>query len=424
MKDSLDVANHPTRCASSFPSAEDALQKEDADLVRALRSAGMVMLVKCNQDELGVGVRGFSMHTGQTRNPHALSNVPGGSSGGCAAAVAAGLCPVSLGSDSGGSIRIPAACCGVFGLKATFARLSTYGKVLTDRTVDESDDVSPLLHSGPIAGCAEDLVLMYFLLAGCAPHRKIPSEPLFKQLFERVPEVMSVNISGLRVGVCLPWIQSGSESSVSTMRTALDAMVDHGAVEVPIAIPDLEDIRVSLSISVMNQFLSSLKKFGYYGEGSTATLGYDARLKLAMGEQFTKQDEARSKVIRTRAMEHCVSKLFDAKELDLIITPALAIDIPEVPANLTTGLIDANTDSKMMKFAFYASYIGIPACAIPVGKDVDSGLPCAIQVMAAPWNESKLLEVCLWAEKHFKAGDLYPEHCFNPLREAEQAVAD
>lgn len=414
VKASLDVAGFPTWCASGF--AEDnPTRPEDSDAVQALRNAGMVMIGKCNQDELGLGVRGFSMFSGQTRNPHNTEYVPGGSSSGCAASVAAGLCPVSIGSDAGGSIRIPAACCGVFGIKPTFARVSTHGRMLTQRNA-KTDEVSASLHVGPIATCAEDLAVIYSVLAGFAPHRPIPSEPAFAQHPEQVPKSLLRSIEGLRVGVCLPWLQSASELGYSRTRYALERMISQGAVEVPVIIPDLEETRVALSVSIMKTFLHSLKEHGAYGEGTGNNVGHDARGKLAVGQKFTDDDVARAKTVRAKAMRYCVETLFSENNLDVLVTPSLGTETPAVPTNLVTGLVDVNTDSKMMKFSVYGNCIGIPGCTIPVGKDESTGLPYSIQVMAAPWNERILLEVALWGEKEFMSHkSLKPTCSLNPL---------
>lgn len=423
VKVSIDVAGYPTNCSSSFlVDGGDAIVDTDADVVRALRAAGMVMVGKCIMDEMGIGVRGFSMFAGQTRNPHNRGHVPGGSSGGCASAVAAGLCPVSLGSDSAGSIRIPSACCGVFGLKPTFARISTHGKVLSKRD-EQLDEVSPLLHNGPITSCAEDLAIMYHLLAGSAPHRVIPIEPDFSPPYEAVAKSFAPSVEGLRIGICLPWVQSGTGHGYSTMKDALSRFFQNGAVEVPVVIPDLEDMRVSNAVSVIKLALKALTEQGYYGEGSAFTLGNDTRMKLKMGAQFSDDDRARSKIVRTKGMEYCVTDLFASNDLDVLVTPALGIDTPRIPTNLASGLIDANTDSKMMKFAIYGNYVGIPACVIPLDKDSGTGLPRAIQLMAAPWKEGKLLELCLWAEKEFNTREvMVPEHCFNPLEAMKRDV--
>lgn len=382
----------------------------------------MILVAKSGMDELGLGVRGFSMFAGQVRNPHDRRFVAGGSSGGSAASVAIALCPVSLGSDSGGSIRIPAACCGVYGLKPTFARISTHGRILTDR---EADAVDPSeICFGPIAVCASDLYLVYYVLAAFAVHRKIAGEPEFEGRVDLCEEGEGVrdDVSGLRIGVYEPWVRSGSDAGLVVMSGVVDRMVEQGAVQVPVVVPDLEDVRVSLSILLIHTFLTVLRRNGIVGATSNAQLGLDARGKLKVGEMFTEEDVKQAAIVRAKAMEYCVNKLFGENKIDVLVTPATGIDTPRVADNLVTGSIDVNADSRLMKFAVYANCTGIPACVVPAGKDKNE-MPLGVQFMAAPWNERVLLRTCLWAERELDTNEsIVPQEFFDPLQAAREEV--
>lgn len=411
VKLNIDAVPYKTTGASGF--SEDYHVTQDADVVHALRRTGMILVGKCGMDELGLGVRGFSMFTGQVRNPHDRQYVPGGSSGGSAASVAIGLCPVSVGSDAGGSIRIPAACCGVYGLKATFGRISTRGRVLTEREREGEDTADIVV--GPITVCARDLCLMYNVMAGFAVQRTIAEEQEFEGRVDICRE-MKATVKGLRIGVYGPWVKSGSESGLAVMRGVVNRMIEHGAVEVQAVIPDLEDIRVSLSVLLISTSLRALKKYGMYGAGSKAHLGWDVRGKLRMGETFTEEDVKRARTVRGKTMEYCVNKLFRKGELDVLVTPATGVETPEVPYNLKTGLTDVSTDGGLMKFTKYANCTGIPACVVPAGRD-KNGMPVGVQFMSAPWNERVLMDICLWAERVLDTNEsMAPEEVFNPLR--------
>lgn len=158
VKDEFDVAGHATKVGTSFLGS--APEAEDATCVARLRAAGAVILGKTNMHEIRIGVTGFNRHHGTPRNPYAPGHYTGGSSSGSAAAVAAGICPLAVSADAGGSIRIPAALCGVVGLKPTFSRVSSYGAAPLAWSLD---------HYGPIALSARDAALGYFLMAGADP---------------------------------------------------------------------------------------------------------------------------------------------------------------------------------------------------------------------------------------------------------------
>lgn len=404
VKQMLDAAGHTTSSACSLPdpiTQPNVAALQDADVVKSLRHAGMMMIGKTNQDELGIGVRGFSIYTGQTRNPQNFNLVPGGSSSGSAATVAAGLCPVSIGTDAGGSIRIPAACCGAYGLKPTFARLSTHGRVWTAR--DESvDEVGLTMTTGPIAGCARDLALSYYLMAAFAPHRKIRGQPQFEENVRiQIPKSIGSSLEGMRVGVYMSWLESGTGIGADVALEVLSAMKESGAVEVPIVIPDLEDIRVALSISIMDSSLRKMHEIGFSQGDISKSIGYDARAKLAMVQEFNETDVNNTKVVRAKAMRYAVEHIF--KEVDLVLTPALGTEVPPVPFNLETGVTDVQTESRMMRFMLYASYTGLPACVFPVRRE-DSGAPCAVQLIGGPYCEEQLLQVTMWGEQTFPSG--------------------
>lgn len=416
VKDNIDVAGYPTSAATAFLDQEKTPMTQDADTVRALRQCGMLMVGKCNMDELGVGVRGFSTSTGQTRNPHNLGCIPGGSSGGCAAAVAAGLVPVALGSDTGGSIRIPAACCGVFGIKPTFGRVSTWGRVLTNRD-ETTDDVSPTLHLGPIASCVEDLVLAYAALSAFAPHRNIKDCTEFQGGVGTVTQVGS-GISGLRVGYCEAWERGATGSGVRAARDFVERLTSGGAVAQDVLVRFLEDVRVSLPISLMRQTVESLRRAGAYDGTKSSGIGWDAQAKFSMAQEFSDEDLENTCKVRARAMQDA-RRIFE--KVDVIVTPALGTDVAEVANDLRTGEVNVKAESGLMRFMLYGNYVGLPAVVIPIASQ-ENGPPLAIQVIAKPWCEEVLLKVCRWAEREFSDDKFDPRTVFSVLETTEEGL--
>ena len=188
VKDELDQAPYPTTVGTSFLGTTPAAH--DATVVARLRAAGALLVGKTNMHELGIGVTGINPHHGAARNPYALGHATGGSSSGSAAAAAAGFCPVAIGADGGGSIRIPAALCGMVGLKATFGRISEHGAAPLCWSV---------AHVGPIGAHAADVAAVYGLLAG-----PDPADPgSLGHPGVRLPAGRS--LEGLRVGVLDAW---------------------------------------------------------------------------------------------------------------------------------------------------------------------------------------------------------------------------
>ena len=418
VKDMLDVNGYPTHCATAYLENNNTpIVEKDADVVHALCNAGMLMVGKCNQDEIGLGVRGFSVTTGQTRNPHNQNYVPGGSSSGNAAAVAAGLCPVSIGTDAGGSVRIPAACCGVYGLKPTFGRISVRGKVF--EAFDTSEELSKVLVVGPIADTAVDLAFMYYLMAGFAPQPPIPTEPDFQgDIYPKISSTLHTGVKGLKVGIFHPWLESSTLNGMNEANAVLEKMVECGAEMVPVLIPDLEDIRVAHPLTMVPYLLKLLTKAGMIstdGKTTNQGIGWDQRIKIALGREFTQDDVDSTDLLRTKTMNYAQQVLFGENGVDIVLTPAIGIDTPLVARNLQTGSVDVETDSKLMKFALYANYVGLPAIVFPVTKG-PLGLPIGVQCIAAPWQEETLLKVALWAQTCFDDQDnLLPSHVYNVL---------
>lgn len=396
----IDIAGLPS---SGGTRHEFTTATNDAPVVSALRQLGMLPISKSNQDELALGTRGFSLGAGSIRNPHNPLHCPGGSSGGCASAVAAGLVPVSLGSDSGGSVRIPAACCGIFGLKPTFSRISAHGVIY------ERDDgvPSPVRSLGILAASADDLALVYYALATWAPCGAPGGVSV-----SAIPAAIPDSVRGLKIGVYEAWNETAWKGAREATENVLSRMREGGATVKNISIPHLEGIRVANSVSLMRHVIDGLSKSGVYNPHTTnPVLGNGVRLKLAVAREFNADDEMRARLIREKAIKHAL-RLFE--HVDVIITPTLAIRTPKVPPDVVNGDIDIVTESAMMRFTIYANFTGLPALSFPAGKD-DAGLPLGVQAIAAPWKEDVLIRIARWSEQQFTP--CVPEKVYNALHD-------
>jgi Asp-tRNA(Asn)/Glu-tRNA(Gln) amidotransferase A subunit family amidase len=371
IKDELDQKPYPTSVGTSFLGAVPA--KSDATAVARLRALGAVLIGKLNMNEIGINPNGGNMTHGLVRNPYHLDRDPGGSSSGSAAAVAAGFCPVAIGADGGGSIRIPAALCGVVGLKATFGRISEHGAAPLCWTV---------AHVGPIGATVEDVAIAYAAIAG-------PDETDPFSLYQPAPSLEGwhdSDLSGLKVGVFRPWFEHASLEVVRAADAALLSLSSMGVERREVQIPELDSMRVAHAVTILSEMAASMS--AHLERGAKLTL--PTRINVSLGKGFIAQDYVHAQRMRTRAIA-AFARAFES--VDLIATPATAITAPEIPVtSAKEGWSDLTTVTEVMRFMFPSNLTGHPAITLPVGYD-SLGLPIGLQLIGKPWAEHLLLRV-------------------------------
>jgi len=377
VKDELDMTPYPTHMGTTF--LGKAPVPADAIAVARMRRAGALLLGKTNMHEIGIGVTGFNPHYGTPRNPYNPAHYTGGSSSGSAAAVAAGLAPIALGADGGGSIRVPAAFCGVYGLKPTYGRIPESGSFALDFSV---------AHVGPLAATTSDLVLAYAAMAGPHPHDRL-------SLLQASPTLEgwhNLDLSGLTLGVFWPWFRHATPEMVAANEAMLAQFQQMGARVQEIVIPDLEAARIAHVVTItteMNQALES------YYDAHHKDLGLDVRISLAISRAFNARDFVLAQRVRTRIISHFQAALAD---VDAIITPATGLTAPPIPETaLPDGDSDLTTLTEIMRYALFPNMTGHPAISFPVGYS-DAGLPIAMQVIGRYWDEVTLFRLALAAE--------------------------
>lgn len=378
VKDELDMLPYPTTVGTRFLGHTPAA--DDATVVAKLRGAGALLLGKTNMHEIGLGVTGQNPHHGTPRNPYHPGHYTGGSSSGSAAAVAAGLCPVAIGADGGGSIRIPAAFCGVVGLKPTFGRVSEQGAFQLDWSV---------AHVGPLAASATDAALAYALLAGPDPH-----DPISQQ--QPAPTLAgwdNLDLRGLTLGVFWPWFRHATPDVVGACEALLDRFADMGAAIREVAIPDLQAGRVAHTLTIASEMMQAMS--ATYAEHEREH-GLDVRVNLALARRFLATDYVLAQRVRTRLIHNFNQVL---AEVDVILTPATGLPAPPIPAAaLPDGDSDLTTLAEIMRYATPANFTGHPAIAFPAGYSA-AGLPIGMQAMGRHWQEATLLRLALAAER-------------------------
>ncbi len=378
VKDEVDMLPYPTTVGTSFLGKSPA--KEDSTAAARMRAAGAMMIGKTNMHEIGIGVTGLNSHHGTTRNPYNTNHFTGGSSSGSGTAVAAGLVPVAISADGGGSIRIPAAFCGVFGLKPTFGRVSEYGAAPLCWSV---------AHLGPIAGTAADTALAYAVMAG--PDLRDPNS-----LHQPLPTLENwdqLNLRGLKLGVYKPWFQHADAEVVAACESMLKRFTDMGAEIREIVIPDLELNRVAHLVTIAGEMAQAMS---YTYAEHHREHGLDVRLNLALGRAFTAQDYMLAQRARTRIINNFNRAL---EEVDMILTPTTANAAPPIPKDaLPNGNSDLTTTIEILRFVTAANMTGLPAISFPVGY-TKNGLPIGMQAIGRAWEENLLLRLAVNAEQ-------------------------
>ena len=367
----------------------------DATVVQRLRSAGMVSLGKLNCDEFAMGSSNENSAYGAVTNPWDVTRVPGGSSGGSAAAVAAGLAPAATGTDTGGSIRQPAAFCGITGIKPTYGRASRYGMIAYASSLDQA---------GPMARSAEDCALL--LSAMCGPDLDRDSTSLDVPA-ENFSAKLGNSLKGVRVGIPKEFFGDGLATDV---RTAIDAALAQlqalGAKLVPISLP-----RTELSIPVYYiiapaEASSNLSrfdgvKFGHrtqdftdlvsmYKKTRAEGFGEEVKRRIMTGAYVLSHGYYDAYYLQAQKIRRMIADDFQRAfgECDVIAGPVA----PTVAWALGNNANDPLADYLADIFTLPASLAGLPGMSLPVGFG-QAGMPVGLQLIGNYLQEAQLLNV-------------------------------
>lgn len=373
VKNLFDIAGLPTLAGSKIE-RESAPARGDAELVRRLENAGAVLVGALNMDEYAYGFTTENSHVGAAHNPHDLSRIAGGSSGGSGAAVAAGQVPLTLGSDTNGSIRVPASLCGVFGLKPTFGRLPRTGSY---------PFVSSLDHLGPFARSVRDLALAYDAMQG--PEVAGPSDPgCAQRAVEPTMPVVSRGLNGLRIGVLGGYFRERAQPEALT---AVDAVAQALGASQTVELPMVEAGRAAA-------FLITNSEGAALHLPDLRTRAHDfeplSRDRFLAGALLPAAWIARAQRVRRLYAEQ-VARLFERFDVLLAAaTPCAATPIGAEWFEINGQRLPVRPSMGVLTQPI--SCIGLPVCAVPVwGAHPD--LPIGVQVIAAPWREDLVLRV-------------------------------
>jgi len=395
VKDNISTAGIRTTCGSEM--LADYVPPYSATVVDRLTDAGATVVGKTNMDEFGMGTTTETSAFGPTRNPADTDRVPGGSSGGSAAAVAAGEADIALGSDTGGSVRCPAAFCGVVGIKPTYGLVSRYGLIAYANSLEQI---------GPIAGTVEEAAAALDVIAGDDPNDGTTRDP--RQVEGMDPDASYAaaadgDVEGLTVGVATELFEGADERVVETVKAAIADLEAQGAETTEISLPSVDHAVQAYYVIAMAEASSNLARFdgvryGHQGESDgnwnesfaeTREEGFGAEVKrrillgtyaLSAGyhdKYYEKAQDARAWVRRD---------FEDAfEDVDVIASPTMPVLPFELGESLDDPLrmylADANTTP--------VNLANLPAISVPAGEA--DGLPVGLQLVGSKFDEATVV---------------------------------
>lgn len=394
IKDNMCTRFGATTCGSRI--LENFHAPYEATVIRKLLDAGAVILGKTNLDEFAMGSSTENSGLKKTVNPWDTDRVPGGSSGGSAAAVAARLCPAALGSDTGGSIRQPASFCGVVGLKPTYGCVSRYGLVAYGSSLDQI---------GPLARTVTDAALILSVIAGHDPADSTSVEEKIAPL-EDYPAKVDEPVAGLRIGVA-PAFNAGADESV---RAALDAALDvyrsAGAELVEIDMPHMDYAIAAYYLIATAEASSNLARYdgvhyGYrtpnpadyvevYSKSREEALGQEVKRRIMLGTYALSSGYYDAYYLKALKVRNLIRRDFVRafEQCDAIVMPV---------APTTAFKIGEKTDDPLKMYlsdiyTIAVNLAGVPGLSLPCGLDAN-GLPIGLQLLTPAFAESKLLRI-------------------------------
>ncbi|MFZ4077802.1 MAG: Asp-tRNA(Asn)/Glu-tRNA(Gln) amidotransferase subunit GatA, partial [Legionellaceae bacterium] len=390
-KDNLCTKNRLTTCGSKILSTFNA--PYNATLVQKLHDKGAVLMGKTNLDEFAMGSSNESSYFGPVKNPWDLDYVPGGSSGGSAAAIAAGLIPFATGSDTGGSIRQPAAFCGISGLKPTYGLISRMGLIAYASSLDQA---------GPMARSAESLALVLEAMAGF-------DEQDSTSLDSKIPDYvqhLNAPLLGKKIGLPTDLLSEGIDEAIQqAVGQVADFFRDQGAHIIPITLALTEQWTPCYYLIALAEASSNLSRYdgiryGYRAKDAdnwielirqtrTEGFGQEVKRRILAGTYFLSAEHHQAHFVQAQKVRHMIHDELNHhfKTLDFMLMPTTPT--PAFCLNETdkSHIQDYACD----RFTVAANLAGLPALSIPAGFDPKTHLPLGVQLMGPAYSESLLL---------------------------------
>lgn len=389
VKDNICTKGVLTTCGSRI--LNNHVPVYDATVVTRLKEAGAVILGKTNLDEFAMGSTTETSHFGPTRNPLDHARIPGGSSGGSAAVVAAGLVPCALGSDTGGSIRQPAACCGIVGVKPTYGRVSRYGLVAFASSLDQI---------GPLTRDVPDAALMLNAICGRDNMDSTSSD-------EKVPDFTAEavkGVKGMRIGVPREYLAEGLDPEIrAAVKAACEKLSGLGAEVLEISLPGVEYAVAAYYIIATAEASSNLARYDgvKYGHrsASASTLqelyyksrsegfGPEVKRRIMLGTYVLSAGYYDAYYRKAQQVRALIARDFEKafKQCDVILSPTM----PSLPWRLGEKTEDPLAVYLADIYTISVNLAGLPGLALPFGKA--GNMPVGLQFIGKPFDEGSLL---------------------------------
>ena len=357
-----NICTRGVRTTSGSKIFADFVPDHDATIVRQLDDAGTVTVGKTGLHEFAYGITSNNPHFGAIRNPWDGERIPGGSSGGSAAAVAAGLVPLATGTDTGGSIRIPASFCGVVGLKPTYERVSRKGVMPLGLTLD---------HAGVLTGTVRDAAIAF--------------HPIARHSSGYVPATHT-DLRGMRIGVPENFfVERIAPDVMQSFRAAVQTAAALGAHVTEVRLPDVEALNLVGRIVQLAEVSALLAR----AAGRRTEIGRDVLVLLEQGRVIPATDYLNAQRIRS-VLSREFSRIW--KHLDCLITPATPMTAPRIgEMTVAFGSIAEDVRTAATRLTRPFNVLGWPALALPCGFS-DAGLPIGLQLVAPPQQEDSLFQ--------------------------------
>jgi len=403
IKDNINTLGQPCTCGSSFLE-KNYVSPYDATVIKKLREAGAIPFSRTNMDEFAMGSATENSALQLTRNPCDLGRIAGGSSGGSAAAVAAGIAHAALGSDTGGSIRQPASHCGIVGLKPTYGRVSRYGLVAFASSLDQI---------GPLTRTVDDAALILQTIAGYDPKDTT-------SLDAPVPDYSATindGVEGLKIGIPKEYFSDGIHPGVrENVEQCLKKLEAQGATLVPISLPHTEYVVATYYVIAPAEASSNLSRFDGIRYGNRAKnpadiidlyhqsreqgFGPEVKRRIILGTYVLSSGYYDAFYTRAQKVRKLITRDFTRafESVDAIISPVAPTPARKIGACADDPLQDYLSDV----FTIAANLSGIPAISVPCGTTAFDGaenLPVGIQILAPHLGEQMMLRVAKAAEQ-------------------------
>lgn len=396
IKDNINVLDQPCTCGSRFLS-KNYQSPYDAGVIDRLRAAGAVLFGRTNMDEFAMGSATENSALGVTQNPAAPGHIPGGSSGGSAAAVAARLVPAALGSDTGGSIRQPASHCGVVGVKPTYGRVSRYGLVAFASSLDQ---IGPLTRNVSDAAALLQVIMGHDERDSTSLNLAVPS----------LTQTLHDGVKGMKLGVPREYLAQGLDPAVrAAMERAMAQLSSLGAEIVEISLPHTEHAVATYYIIAPAEASSNLSRFDGVRYGQRAQVqdvlelyqksreqgfGAEVKRRIILGTYVLSSGYYDAYYSRAQKVRTLIRRDFEQafSQVDAIIAPVA----PSPARLLGAAMVDPLQEYLADACTIPVNLAGLPAMSVPLSV---SGLPIGLQIVTPALEEARMLQVAYAVEQ-------------------------